>query len=479
MKKLKSVVLWMASIICAILTLTGLFSMPSSAGLLSFIIPAILLNPIFRKLAAKKKTNLAKPVTILTVIAPFIITIIFACVFPTQTKKDNTVVPGTSSAVTYAASSAESSSSANSSSSSAAQSSSQTADAGTAPSVSASNSKLKVHYLDVGQGDSEFLELPNGQTMLIDAGVSERGAGIVSYINGLGYSKIDYIICTHPHADHIGGMAEVVNSFAVGKIYMPRTSSSDTPTTKVYKNLLSAIQNKGLSINTAKFGVTVVDTGSLSIKMIAPKGSNYGDLNQYSAVLMLQYGNNKFLFMGDAGNVSENEITADVKADVIKVGHHGSKTSTGASFIKKVSPKYAVIEVGKGNSYGHPTAQCLSRLQSVGANVYRTDECGTIIFTSDGNVITINKKASSIKENAPNQSAKGNNKTNDKTTAAAGTAAAAGKSTTQGQTVYITDTGKCYHTSGCNYLKKSKHAISLKDAKSRGYKPCSKCNPPE
>jgi len=396
MKILKSAVLWFTSIICGILTLTGLCSMPSSAGLLSFIIPAILLNPVIRKLAAKKKFYIKKSTTIAAVIAPLIITIVFACIFPAQTDKENTLTTKTSSAIKSATSSSESSSS-----SAPAQSSSQTTDTATESSAPASNAKLKVHYLDVGQGDSEFLELPNGQTMLIDAGVQERGAGIVSYIKGLGYNKIDYIICTHPHADHIGGMTEVVNSFAIGKIYMPRTSSSDTPTTKVYKNLLSAIKNKGLKINTAKSGVTVVDTGSLSIKMIAPNGTNYGDLNQYSAVLMLQYGNIKFLFMGDAGNVSENEITANVKADVIKVGHHGSKTSTGASFIKKVSPKYAIIEVGKGNSYGHPTAQCLKRLQSVGAKVYRTDEYGTIIFTSDGNVITVNKNASSIKENAP------------------------------------------------------------------------------
>jgi len=167
--------------------------MPSSAGLLSFIIPAILLNPVIRKLAAKKKFYIKKSTTIAAVIAPLIITIVFACIFPAQTDKENTLTTKTSSAIKSATSSSETSSS-----SAPAQSSSQTTDTATESSAPASNAKLKVHYLDVGQGDSEFLELPNGQTMLIDAGVQERGAGIVSYIKGLGYNKIDYIIAHIP-----------------------------------------------------------------------------------------------------------------------------------------------------------------------------------------------------------------------------------------------------------------------------------------
>ena len=264
-----------------------------------------------------------------------------------------------------------------------------------------SGAKLKVNYLDVGQGDSEFVELPNKQTMLIDAGNPENGREIVSYITSRGYHKIDYLIATHPHSDHIGGMAAVINSLDIGTIYMPKTSSADTPTTSVYRRLLKAIQNKGLQIHTAKAGVTILNTGNLSAKMLAPNGTGYGDLNQYSAVIMLTYGKNKFLFMGDAGNVSEAQITANVKADVLKVGHHGSRTATGQEFLNKVHPKQAVIEVGAGNKYGHPAQQTLNRLKAIGATVYRTDQYGTIIFTSDGNTIAVNKNASSIKEQAP------------------------------------------------------------------------------
>jgi len=343
-----------------------------------------------------------------------------------------------------------------------------------------SGALLKVNYLDVGQGDSEFIELPNGQTMLIDAGNPENGSGIVSYITSRGHNKIDYLIATHPHADHIGGMATVVDSLDIGTIYMPRTSDGDTPTTSVYKKLLTSIQSKGLKINTAKAGVSIVNTGSLSATMIAPNSTGYGDLNQYSAVIMLTYGKNKFLFMGDAGNTSESEIAADVSADVLKVGHHGSKTATSQKFLNKVHPKQAVIEVGSGNKYGHPTQQALNRLKSIGATVYRTDLCSTIVFTSDSNTITVNKSASSVKEQAPPSSKASTGKATLKSNATItpkSTAPAANNA--QGITVYITNTGKKYHSAGCRYLSKSCIPISLSEAKAEGYTPCSRCNPPE
>lgn len=332
--------------------------------------------------------------------------------------------------------------------------------------------KLKVHYIDVGQGDSEFLELPNGQTMLIDAGNPENGSDIVSYIKGLGHSKIDYLIATHPHSDHIGGMTTVVNSLDIGKIYMPKVAQ----TTKVYENLLTSISSKGLKVNTAKSGINLLKAGKINIDMIAPCASSYQDLNQYSAVIMITYGDNRFLFMGDAGNVSEAQITANVKADVIKVGHHGSNTASSESFLKKVSPKYAVIEVGKGNSYGHPTSATLTKLQNIGAQIYRTDKDGTIVFTSDGKGITINKKASSQKQQAPPSSAV--SKAPAKSSSAV-VAPTTGTNDNQSVTVYITDTGTKYHRDGCQYLKKSQIAISLKEAKAEGYTPCSRCHPPE
>ncbi|WP_085833829.1 ComEC/Rec2 family competence protein [Clostridium merdae] len=335
--------------------------------------------------------------------------------------------------------------------------------------------KLNVHYIDVGQGDSEFLELPNGQTMLIDAGNPENGSQIVTYIKNLGHNKIDYLIATHPHADHIGGMATVVNGLDIGKVYMPKASSN----TKTFEDLLTAIQKKGLKINTAKAGVNILNAGALNVDVVAPVNITGDDLNQYSAVIKATFGDNKFLFTGDAGVESEKQITADVKADVLKVGHHGSKTSTSQAFLSKVNPKYAVIEVGKDNSYGHPTAAALEKLQKIGATIYRTDKDGTIIFTSDSKTITVNKKSSSIKEQAPPSSAPVAAAVAPQKTAPVEKTPEVTAPATENKsyTVYITKTGGKYHTGGCRYLKKSKIAISLSDAQSQGYEPCSVCNP--
>lgn len=252
--------------------------------------------------------------------------------------------------------------------------------------TSSQNEKEMVcHFIDVGQGDSEFLELPNGETMLIDASTKDMSDTIIDYIEQQGYSRIDYVIATHPHADHIGGMAEVIEHFDVGTVYMPKAETD----TKTYENLLTTIQDKGLKIKTAKAGVTILDTNDLDIDILAPNKDKYTDLNNYSAVVKVTYKDNSFLYMGDAETDSEEEITADVSADVIKVGHHGSDTSSGKDFVESVSPDYAVIEVGEGNSYGHPKSEIMERWENVGAKVYRTDLNGNIVITSDGENISI------------------------------------------------------------------------------------------
>ena len=246
---------------------------------------------------------------------------------------------------------------------------------------------LSVHFLDVGQGDSTFIVLPSGKTMLIDAGESQYGNLIVNYIKAKGYSTIDYLIATHPHADHIGGMSQVIEQLQVSSVYMPNA----TTTTQTYTDLLTAIKNAGLQISIAKAGVYLVDSDNLAVSILAPNSTQYEDLNNYSAVIQLTYKNNAFLFMGDAETLSENEITADVNADVLKIGHHGSDSSTGQAFLNKVLPKYAVISVGAENSYGHPTEATLNKLSAAGVMTYRTDKDGTIVFTSDGTNISVDK----------------------------------------------------------------------------------------
>lgn len=247
------------------------------------------------------------------------------------------------------------------------------------------NNLIKIHYIDVGQGDSIFIELPNKKTMLIDAGESSKGKIASSYISNLGYYKIDYIVGTHPHTDHIGGLAHIINSFDIGNIYMPKAVS----TSKTYENLLNTISQNGLKITTARAGVNIASESNLNINIVAPN-REYSDLNNSSAVVKITYGNRKFLFMGDAETKSENDIISDVSADVIKVGHHGSDTSSGQSFVNKVNPKYAIIMVGNNNQYNHPYQIIIDRWINSGAKVYRTDINGNIIVISDGNLLDIN-----------------------------------------------------------------------------------------
>ena len=254
--------------------------------------------------------------------------------------------------------------------------------------VNNSEDNLKVHFIDVGQGDSIFIELPNDEVMLIDAGESSEEEKVYNYITNLGYNNIDYVVGTHPHTDHIGGLEYIINNISVENIYMPKAVS----TSKTYESLLNTISNKNLKVKVAKANVNIISSDNLNVFIIAPNSESYSNLNNYSAVIKIDYYNNSFLFMGDAEVLSEEEITSDVGADVIKVGHHGSDSSSSLEFLNKVKPKYAVISVGTNNQYNHPYDSILSRYESIGSQVYRTDLDGTIVATSDGTNINITKE---------------------------------------------------------------------------------------
>lgn len=247
------------------------------------------------------------------------------------------------------------------------------------------NENIKIHFIDVGQGDSIFIELPNNETMLIDAGESSKEEVVSEYINTLGYNKINYVIGTHPHSDHIGGLAHIINSFNIEKIYMPKALS----TSKTYENLLNTIYKNNKNIITAKAGIKIIDEDNLKINILAPNNNNYSNLNNYSVVIKINYKSKSFLFMGDAEILSENEILTDVSADIIKIGHHGSDTSSSESFLSKVNPKYAIIMVGENNKYNHPNQTILDRLERNNIITYRTDLNGNIVITSDGNEINV------------------------------------------------------------------------------------------
>lgn len=261
--------------------------------------------------------------------------------------------------------------------------------------ISKNEGELKVHYLDVGQGDSIFIELPNSQSMLIDAGVSSEGESIQQYINDSGYQNIDYLIATHPHADHIGSMDYIVSNMDIGSIYMPKVSTN----TKTFERLLQAISDKGYKVNSAYAGMTILNEDDLLIKVLAPAEIDPDSLNDCSIVMMITYNNNKFLFTGDAEKAELNTITDDISADVLKVGHHGSKTSTTKAFLQAVNPQYAVISCGKDNDYKHPHKSTVKLLEKQGVTYFRTDLQGTIVITSDGNKISVDTNATSIERN--------------------------------------------------------------------------------
>ena len=262
---------------------------------------------------------------------------------------------------------------------------------------------LKVNYIDVGQGDSIFIELPNKDTMLIDAGEKNYDKKVINYIDSLKYSRIDYVIGTHPHTDHIGALASVIKKYDIGSIYMPKKESNS----KTFVNLLNTIKEKNLKIHTAKAGVNIINSDNLKVDIIAPN-KEYSDANNNSAVVKITYINRCFLFMGDAEVESEKNITDSVKCDVVKIGHHGSDTSSGISFVKSTNAKYAVVSVGKGNIYKHPYEFILKRWEENGAEVLRTDELGDIVITTNGNELSINNEKVNYVDNHNNKDAKDN-----------------------------------------------------------------------
>jgi competence protein ComEC len=243
---------------------------------------------------------------------------------------------------------------------------------------------LVVSFLDVGQGDAEIVRV-NGQTMLIDAGTNASTAALIGDIKALGITRFDVVVGTHPHEDHIGGIDAVINQFGIGTIYMPKV----TTTTKTFSDVLTAIKNRGLSITTPIVRSTFT-LGSAQCTILAPSNPSSDDLNNASIVIKLTYGTTSFLFTGDAQTESEQAMLLgaySLKSDVVKVGHHGSSTSTSPAFLNAVAPKYAVIEVGAGNDYGHPQQVTLDNVAKAGVKVFRTDLNGTITATTDGSTI--------------------------------------------------------------------------------------------
>lgn len=335
--------------------------------------------------------------------------------------------------------------------------------------------EIKVTVLDVGQGDSIFIQLTDERCMLIDAGESQYGDDVVDYINSIGYEKIDYLIATHPHADHIGGMSKVLESFDIGEVYMPKVST----TTKTFENMLELIDDKGLEINTAKSGINILSEDNLNIDIIAPCSEEYSDLNNYSAVIKITYGSVKFLFMGDAEEKSENEITADVSADFIKVGHHGSKTSSSEDFVNRVGAQFAAVSVAAENDYGLPDEEIISLWEDSGAKVLMTKDVGNIVAQSDGQSLTVNgeNQAADVESATENEESQ--------TTAAEtiDTSTETQASEIQSEKWILNTNTKKIHTLQCSLAKnisdknKDYSDLSIAQLEEQGYTTCKTCKP--
>lgn len=238
------------------------------------------------------------------------------------------------------------------------------------------DNNLRVYCLDVGQGDS-ILITNNNNTMLIDASTNEMGSRVVKYLNDLGIKKIDYLVGTHPHEDHIGGLDNVIKNFDIGTIYMPNVVA----TTKTFEEVIDAISAKKLKVTSPKTGDKFT-VGNAECEVMSIRNDK-DDYNNCSIVIKMDFNNVSYLFTGDA----EESVESSRKwphIDVLKVGHHGSNTSSSKKFLEQIKPEVALISVGQGNTYGHPTQATLKRLSNIGAKIYRTDENGTILLIEKG-----------------------------------------------------------------------------------------------
>ena len=251
--------------------------------------------------------------------------------------------------------------------------------------------EMEVHFIDVGQADCALLA-SGGHFMLIDGGNNDDAEHIVTYLQNAGVKKLDLVVGTHPHEDHIGSLDAAIEAFDIGAVYMPDVSAD----TETYRDVLDAVKGKGLQIQHPVPG-DVLDFNGLPVEIFGPV-KEYSNLNNHSIVLRVSVGETAFLFTGDVEIEGEYDILEqgfDISADVLKVSHHGSSGSSVEEFLAYTDADYAVISVGEGNIYDHPEAVTLKRLQNYGMVIYRTDEQGTIVCDTDGKNISFRQERES------------------------------------------------------------------------------------
>lgn len=248
------------------------------------------------------------------------------------------------------------------------------------------NKDLEVHYIDVGQGDSILIKFKD-EAMLIDAGENSQSKKVVNFLRDHNVKSLKYVVATHPHSDHIGGLSDVIYAFETENIIIPKV----TTTTKTFENLIKSIKDNNVNVIEPIKG-NKYNLGDATFTILAPIDKEYENLNNYSVVLRMLYKNASFMFTGDIETLVEEQILENfdgLETTVLKVSHHGSKTSSSEAFINAVSPKVCVIEVGKNNTYNHPSEGIINRLKKYTEYIFRTDENSDISVYTDGDTINV------------------------------------------------------------------------------------------
>jgi beta-lactamase superfamily II metal-dependent hydrolase len=422
------------------------------------------------KITSKKGRGCLWAVVIFVVLC-----MVAACSAGTDSNQ-NSAQDSQSAAVQSQVSQSESSSSATASSSAKAKSSSTKKTAAKAK----SSGTMVVRFVDVGQGDGSVIEFPDGKTLVIDTAADADGA-VNSVLASDKRTTINWLVATHPDADHIGGLAGVIASNNVKSVWAPRVNSS----TRTYTNFLNAVSSAGLSIHNAVSGKTIAKGSGYSIELLwPPKGASYSDTNDYSAIVLVKYGSKRFLFTGDAP-VEAQEQAGSGHVDVLKVSHHGSASGTDDALAATLSPQIAVLSYGLDNSYGHPTQTAIDALKSTGAKVYGTGAQGTVTVTTNGKKLHVKTERSGKVVAASKDAGAGSRyldsgDTSQKASSTSKAKASSNAKTSGGaskETVYVTPSGTKYHQKGCRTLSRSKTLIKMtrSEAEAQGYTACAVC----